>query len=112
VRDRNLRYVPPRSSTYWNAVRRRAKELGSDGCTMVLDFYLDACLEHDVHWRTGRTLDGALISIRQSNLRFRYVIQSRSPFGLLSPMSWWRWAGVTIGGIFKNSSPTPYPVEP
>lgn len=107
MRDRDLRYIPSRISKYWDAIRRRAAELASDGCTLVADFYLDACLEHDVHWRTGRTLDGALISTRQANLRFRYVIQNRSPFGRLSPMSWWRWAGVSIAGIFKNSRPVP-----
>jgi len=107
MRDRDLRYIPERASGYWTVVRRRAQELKSDGCTLVLDFYLDACLEHDVHWRTGKTLTGVPISTRQANLRFRYVIQNRSPFGLMSPMSWVRWAGVSIGGIFKNSRPTP-----
>jgi hypothetical protein len=105
VRDRDLQAVPARASAYWNAIRLRASELASDGCTLVADFYLDACLEHDVHWRTGKTLYGTPISTRQSNLRFRYVIQARSPFGLLSPMSWWRWAGVSIAGIFRNGRP-------
>ena len=110
VRDHELRDVPPRASGYWVLVRRRAKELRSDGCTGVADFYVDACFEHDVHWRTGHTLWGDRISTRQANMRFRRVIQDRSPLGLLSPMAWWRWAGVSIAGIWHNSSykePTP-----
>ena len=107
LRDRDLRHIPARISPYWDIVRRRAQALKSDGCTFVANFYLDACLEHDVHWRTGKTLYGAPISTRQANLRFRYVIQARSPMGAWSPMSWWRWVGVSIGGIFKNSRPVP-----
>jgi hypothetical protein len=106
MKDRDLRYVPPRNSWYWVKLRRRAKELKSDGCTGVPDFYLDACYEHDVHWRTGHTLDGQRISTRQANLRFRLVIQDRSPFGRFSPMSWWRWAVVSVTGVFKNGRET------
>jgi hypothetical protein len=103
VKDRDLRYIPSRASYYWVLVRRKAKELGSDGCTGVADFYLDACYEHDIHWRTSHTLTGYPISTRQANMRFRWVIQDRSPFGKLSPMSWWRWIGVTIGGIIHDA---------
>ena len=112
MKDRQLRYVPPRTSKYWIDVRREAAYLKSDGCTLVPDFYLDACLEHDVHWRTGMTIDGAPLSTRQANLRFRYVIQSRSPFGKLSPMSWWRWAAVSVTGIFRNDRSVPDSVAP
>lgn len=100
MRDRDLRRVPPASSDYWVRVRALALQVGSDGCTLVPDFYLDACYEHDIHWRTGFTIDGQRISVRQANMRFRRVIQSRSPFGILSPMSWWRYWAVTLSGIF------------
>jgi len=102
MKDRDLRYIPPRDNLYWVQVRHRAHRLGTDGCTGVPDFYLDACYEHDIHWRQGFTLDGQRISTRQANLRFRLVIQDRSPLGLFSPMSWWRWAAVSIAGFFKN----------
>lgn len=83
---------------YWQRVRDRAAELHADGCTGVPDFYLDACLEHDVHYRTGRRLDGTPITRAGADAQFRWAIQSRSPFGFLSPMSWWRWLGVRIAG--------------
>jgi hypothetical protein len=102
MKDRDLKYIPPRDSLYWVQVRHRANRLGTDGCTGVPDFYLDACYEHDIHWRTGHTLGGERISTRQANMRFRLVIQDRSPFGLLSPMSWWRWVAVSAVGIFKE----------
>lgn len=101
MRDRDLRRVPPRISVYWVRVRRLAQDLKTDGCTGVPDFYVEACFEHDIHWRTGHTIYGEPISTRQANMRFRRVIQARSPFGILSPMAWWRWAGVSIAGLFK-----------
>lgn len=110
----------PERRLYWELIRAKADLLGSDGCSKVPDFYLDACLEHDLHYRTGRKQvlrhtwedgvemyrleNGEPISFRWANARFRSVIQDRSVVrkvrlpGWLSPMSWWRWAGVTIGG--------------
>lgn len=101
----DLRAVPPRNDLYWHQIRVLAARLDSDGCTGVADFYLDACLEHDVHWRTGKTIYGDRISTRESNARFRRVIQDRSPFGRLSPMSWWRWAAVSVVGVWRNGRP-------
>lgn len=107
MRDKELRRIPPRDDEYWVTVRSRARELESDGCTGVPDFYLEACLEHDIHWRTGHTLRGGRLTTRQANLRFRLVMQDRSPLGFLSPMSWWRWVVVSIVGVVKNSHPRP-----
>lgn len=90
--------IPPKDDVYWDRVRARARELGSDGCTAVPDFYLDSCLEHDIHYRTHAWLDGSPITRSQADQRFREVIQSRSWFGVASPMSWWRWAGLRLGG--------------
>ena len=94
--------VPPASSPYWVIVRDVAALLQSDGCTGVKDYYVDACYEHDIHWRTGRTLFGVPITTAQANERFRRVIQSRSRFGRFSPMSWARWVGVTVGARFLS----------
>lgn len=98
--------VPPRCSDYWRAIRAKASMLGSDGCTDVLDLYVDACYEHDIHWRTGQTLYGVPITTAQANRRFRKVIQSRDPLGRFSPLSWWRFFGVTIGGKFMSHQST------
>lgn len=84
--------------TYWQRVRLIAKGLGSDGCTGVGEFYRDCCLEHDIHYRTGCRIDGTPISRAEADARFRECIQARSPWGKLSPMSWWRWAAVRLFG--------------
>lgn len=98
VSERWIRHVPPETSIYWRWVRQDARKVGSDGCTAVLDICLDACLEHDIHIRRGLTIFDKTISPAQAHRRFRLVIQSRSPLGRWSPLSWWRWAGVVIWG--------------
>ena len=92
--------VPPRESGYWEKVRIEALRLKSDGCTFVSDIFLEACYEHDIHWRTGKTLEGLAITVAQANTRFRLVIQHRSRFGRYSPIAWIRWTGVLIGSKF------------
>lgn len=96
----------PANSEYWDHVRFVATQLHSDGCTGVPEFYRDACLEHDIHWRTGRTTFDDTITTAEANTRFRRVIQSRSRLGRCSPLSWWRYAGVTIGARFLSHRST------
>lgn len=100
VDDTWIDLVPPEGSPYWEHIRFIATQLKSDGCTDCPDIYVDSCYEHDVHWRTGRTIYGVPITTAQANRRFRKVIQSRDPFGRFSPLSWWRWLGVTVGAKF------------
>ncbi len=100
VNDTWIRTVPDCDSPYWRHVKVGALYLESDGCTLVSDLFLDACYEHDIHWRTGRTVYGNVITRKQANTRFRRVIQSRSRFGGCSPLSWVRWLGVSIGQWF------------
>jgi hypothetical protein len=86
----------------------RAEALGSDGCTGVPDWYLDACLEHDGHYAThvwcaytdeeGAFHPSYAISRETADLRFRHVIQTMSRFGRWSPLSWWRYAAVRVFG--------------
>ena len=90
--------VPPVEDTYWLQIRVRASKLKSDGCSGVPDFYLDGCLEHDIHYRTHKWLDDEPIFKSEADERFRRVIQARSPFGRISPMSWWRWFAVKTFG--------------
>lgn len=86
---------------YWNRVRALARKLGSDGCTGVPEFYRDACLEHDVHYRTHRTVYGHGILKAEADRRFRQRIQEQSPLGRFCPLSWWRWLAVVLFG--KNA---------
>jgi hypothetical protein len=90
--------VPDFTDPYWKLIREWAANLDADGCSGVPDFFLDACLEHDCHYRTHHWLDGAPIFRSEADERFRQVIQSRSVLGVLSPMALWRWAGVRLMG--------------
>lgn len=88
------------TADYRASVRHRAAELKADGCSgPALDaFYRDACLEHDIHYRTGRTLDGQPLTRAQADATFRRRMQAMSPVGVLSPMAWWRWVAVRLFG--------------
>ena len=83
---------------YWIDIRIVANALKSDGCSHVVDIYKDCCLEHDVHYRTGKRLDDVPITRAQADAQLRRCIQSRSIFGKASPISWTRWLGVRLGG--------------
>jgi len=70
----------------------------SDGCTGVADIFLIACVEHDFYFRTHHDFEGKVVSFWEANKRFRRRIQCLSKLGILSPVSWERWLGVTILG--------------
>lgn len=79
---------------YWRLIGRWA--LGnSDGCTGVPDFYVEACWEHDYHFRYGMTLFGDPITFTEANDRLRQAIQMRSRLRWFSPLSWTRYLGVS-----------------
>lgn len=79
----------------WNLIRFYTR---SDGCTRVPNFHIRACWEHDFYFRTHHDFCGHVISFWESNKRFRQRIQRLSWLGVLDPVSWWRWAAVTILG--------------
>lgn len=83
---------------YWALVHLAAERVGSDGCSSVTELFREGCLEHDVHYRTGKTVLGRELTRRQSDAAFREVIQDLSPLGILSVMAWIRWIGVRLLG--------------
>lgn len=99
--------LPAWSDTrYAQAVRARATALHSDGCSgPTLAVYVDACYEHDVHYRDHATVTGLAISRAEADAVLRERIQELSPFGVISPMAWWRWAGVRLGGWWAYHDP-------
>ena len=94
--DGKRRIVPPDGDPYWQLVIEEAARLKSDGCTFVPDFYGGACLEHDIHYRTHKWLDGEPITKAEADTRFRLVMQAWSKLGKYDPMSWWRWLAVKL----------------
>lgn len=93
--DWNKKSGLPNSPAYWDQVRTKARELNSDGCTGVPEFKQDACFEHDIHWRTGITLDGTPISLWHANTVFRWRIH-------FLPMAWWIYLAVTGVALLKT----------
>lgn len=86
---------------YWERVRDKAAELGTDGCTGATGAFRDCCLEHDIHYRLGTTLGGEPITRREADDRFRSCMMAHSALGFYSPMAWIRWAAVRCFGRRK-----------
>lgn len=99
---------------YWDWVREEARVIKSDGCSKVPDFYLQACLQHDLaYWyaKNPRSaykhfvesvpdywIKAAPIFQSEADAQFRQTIQKKSKLKKFSPMSWWRWAGLKLFG--------------
>jgi len=79
----------------WRLIRAYTR---SDGCTGVADIFVKACWEHDFYFRTHHDFNGKVISFWEANRRFRRRMQWCSKLGFLSPVSWWRWLGVSLFG--------------
>lgn len=85
----------------WERIRAMAKEMRSDGCTVVSECFQDCCLLHDLLWHTGLDPDtGEPVDYEAANVLFRQCMQSRSRLGRFDPMSWWRYFGVRWFGRF------------
>src|SRR3990167_10753649 len=102
--------MPTHDPKYWEWVRWVAARLHSDGCTGVSELYHDCCLEHDISYRTGldpriQYTKGRVIPLSRSeaDARFRRCMQQQSVLGKLSPVSWYRWLGVRVGGWWSYS---------
>jgi hypothetical protein len=88
---------------YWERVEHRAGELGTDGCSFASGAFRLCCYEHDIHERTGKTLDGKPITMQESDARFRACMQSRSRLGFFSPVAWGRWSVLRLKRRFLGS---------
>jgi hypothetical protein len=91
---------------YWAKVRRKAEQLNSDGCSWTVEWHQECCFEHDIAYKTGRTVLGATISRAEADAQFRRCIQSRSRLGRWSPLSWVRWGAVRLFGGKAYKDPT------
>lgn len=87
---------------YRKRIEARAAELGTDGCTAVKDWNRVCCWHHDIMCRTGQDIDGNTVTREEADYLFWECNRLRSPFSLLSPRSWMRWAGVRIGALLLS----------
>lgn len=56
------------SKGYWARVKEHAAALKGDGCTSSPDFfYRKCCDEHDIHYRTGKTVNDEPITRAQAD---------------------------------------------
>ena len=96
--------LDPREDPAYLAYLAEWAKTQSDGCTNVPDFHLDCCWAHDYAYQTGldpyQHFKGFVVPVSKAKTdsTFRRCIQRESVFGCLSPMSWWRWGGVRLGG--------------
>jgi hypothetical protein len=87
-----------KDEAYWQLVRDIAEAIESDGCTGVIDFHLNCCLEHDIAYQMGCDVFGQPLSRAEADATLRRCIQAQSRFGVWSPMAWVRWLGVRFFG--------------
>lgn len=99
---------------YWDWIEEEAALINSDGCSKVTGAYRKHCLVHDLsyyyardprdayarykagaagYWRRAR-----IITKGDADAAFRRGMQSDSPAGFFSPLAFFRWLGVKLGG--------------
>lgn len=92
---------------YWTQVREAAKALKGDGCTSAPDFfYRQCCDEHDIHYRTGHTVDGKPITRAESDKRLFQCMKSRGKTPVIGrfivPALYWIAVRVAARGAWKG----------
>jgi hypothetical protein len=109
--------TPRFEQSYADFVKSEALWIDADGCSgPAAGFRVICCLEHDLAYYYGRDpraayrgwRDGVSFALvwtvappidrEEVDRRFRTCLQNEASLGKYSPMAWWRWAGVRIGG--------------
>jgi hypothetical protein len=109
--------VPCPTHSYSGWVKSEALWIDADGCSgPAAGFRVICCLEHDLAYYYGRDpraayrgwRDGVSFALvwavappidrEEVDRRFRTCLQNEAATGKYSPMAWWRWAAVRIGG--------------
>jgi len=81
---------------YADQVREEANRIRSDGCSGVLDLYVDVCYEHDIHYATHCCFYlGDELTQEDADRYLKWGIQYFSSFGRCSPMAWWRYTALS-----------------
>ena len=91
-----------RTMSYWDRVKALAWALKGDGCSGgAPDLnYRPCCDEHDIHYRTGMTVDGERITRKEADERFRKCMQERGLVPILGThiVPFFYWAAVRLFG--------------
>lgn len=83
---------------YAAKVRKRALELGTDGCSSITQVYQLCCYEHDIAYRTAKDVEGNPLTRREADAAFRKCMQGKSKLGKASPVAAVRWVAVRAFG--------------
>lgn len=85
----------PDDAPYWRMVEQIAHSLNTDGCSgPALQVYVEACWEHDIHYRTHKTVHGKPLTKEQADRILWERVREFSWLGVVSPMAWWRYYAV------------------
>lgn len=77
-----------RTMSYWDRVKAMAWALKGDGCSKVPDFNSRPCCdEHDIHYRTGATIEGVRLTRREADRRF-YECMKHTDGPILAGLYW------------------------
>lgn len=111
--------------TRWDKVKSMAAALKGDGCTASPDLaYTRCCDEHDIHYRTGKTINGKPITRAQSDAQLRECMKraGKTPVVGRWLLPWVYWSAVRLfgrqawnpspassGGKLSDTSPPPPP---
>ena len=90
-----------RTMSYWDRVKALAWALKGDGCSKVPDFnYRSCCDEHDIHYRTGMTVDGVRITRKQADSRFFECMRGQGMVPILGThiLPFFYWGAVRLFG--------------
>jgi len=98
-----------RTMSYWDRVKALAWALKGDGCSKVPDFnYRCCCDEHDIHYRTGTTLDGVRLTRKEADKYFLACMQKRG--GIVLPFLYY--IGVRLFGESSWDHDKPFYAPP
>lgn len=93
--------------SYWDRVKAHAHALKGDGCTSSPDLtYRLCCDEHDIHYRTGKRIDGTPITRAESDAQlFRCMReQGKTPVvgKFIIPVIYWSFVRALGGKAWQG----------
>lgn len=88
-------------SSHWERTKQLAAALKGDGCSSAPDlFYRECCDEHDVHYRTGKTIDDQPITRAEADRQLRLCMMEHGQTPIVGRwlLPWVYWTAVRLFG--------------